>query len=58
MNNEGKFVIMTYETHQNSEYQSRHELPRQWVVEGRIVYGMVPEWAKTFFSSLEREDLF
>lgn len=28
------------------------------MVEGRIVYGRVPEWTKTFFSSLEREDRF
>jgi len=42
----------------SSRGRSVSRLPRQWVVEGRIVYGRVPEWSKTFFSSLEREDRF
>jgi hypothetical protein len=42
----------------SSRGSSVNRLPRQWMVEGRILYGKVPEWTKTFFSPLEREDRF
>jgi hypothetical protein len=42
----------------SSRGSSVSRLSRQRVVAGRTVYGRVPEWAKTFFSSLEREDRF